>query len=68
MSSSIDTLSRKLDQMIERIDTRLKPRVWRLVLETGEAIPLAIRSQMGPRDTVVIREIPRGFWDMGDMG
>ena len=53
-----------LQTRLKRVQEQLEPasKLWVLVLEQGQAIPPEQRAQIGPRDTVVIREVPIGFW------
>lgn len=58
---TIDTLLKRIDTLLQQLDQSRTPRTWRLVLEVGSPIPPDIQAQIRPCDTLIIREIPKGF-------
>ena len=57
----IDALLKRIDKMLIQIDTRLTPKTWHFCIEEGTSLPDHIRSQLGPYDTVIIRQCPKGL-------
>lgn len=62
--SSNAALARRIDRMIAAIQPRIKPKNWIVLLEPGAPLPDALQRQIGLYDSVLIREIPKGF--LGD--
>jgi hypothetical protein len=47
--------------MLEQLKPRILPKEWFLIAEQGQELPASILAQIGIYDSVLIREIPRGF-------
>lgn len=62
--SSIATLSHRVDRLTEQLKPPIGPQEWFLIAEQGQALPASILAQFGMYDSVLVREIPRGF--LGD--
>lgn len=57
---SIAALKHRIDRLIEQIDPR-HPKTWMVVQEQGLGIPEQLAQELGPRDTVLVREYPKGY-------
>lgn len=60
MTNTLAGLEGKLARLVRQSDC-LKPKLWVLVLEVGQAIPEETRAKIRPGDQVVIRQYPKGL-------
>lgn len=52
---SIQTLRCMINRMLEKIDTRIKPKTWHFIVECGRQLPAHMRALIAPWDKVVIQ-------------
>jgi hypothetical protein len=62
--TSLLALQQRIGHMLEQLQPRTLPKEWEIVVEEGQEVPAHILAQIGSDDSVLIREIPRGY--LGD--
>lgn len=61
---SITRLRCKINRLLEKIDTRIKPKTWHFIVECGKQLPAHIRALIAPWDKVIIRQCFAGWLDI----
>jgi hypothetical protein len=59
--SSGAALLRRVSRLEKQFDPPQPARQWSIILEEGEELSQELIAQLGPHDTLLVREYPRGY-------